>query len=339
MFNFHKDLKMLMIVAGGLYVILVFFVAILPADDLSYVKPLPTAEPLSNLERKGLNIYISEGCVACHTQQVRNIEMDKMWGKRPSIPSDYFYDKQRLGVWRQSPSLLGSERTGPDLTNIGTRQPSQAWHLLHLYNPRSVSPASVMPSYSWLFQARDTSKITEADVVLNVPKEFFDVPGKKIVAKPGALQLVAYLKSLKQAPMPGTKTVEFIQAKEDPLLDGAAEAKSNGLDGERLYMKTCAACHQKSGTGLPGAFPPLAGSPIVNDEDPTMMIQIILQGYDARSEYAVMTPFANQLSNEEIAAIATHERSSWGNSATAVTPEQVKKVRDYIESLGKGQLE
>ncbi|HET7361720.1 MAG TPA: cbb3-type cytochrome c oxidase subunit II [Salinimicrobium sp.] len=336
MFNFHKDLKMLMIVAGGLYLVLVIFAAIIPANELSYVEPLPTAAPLSDMERKGLDVFVSEGCVACHTQQVRNIEMDNMWGKRPSIPSDYYYDKQRMGIWRQSPSVLGSERTGPDLTNIGTRQPSQAWHLLHLYNPRSVSPASIMPSYPWMFEARDTSKITDTDVVLNVPEEFFNVPGKKVVAKPKALQLVAYLKSLKQAPMPGTETVEFIPASKVPdAIDGKAEGGSNGLDGKQLYISTCAACHQQAGTGLAGAFPPLAGSAIVTDKDPKLMIQIILQGYDARSEYAVMPPFAAQLSDEEIAAIATHERSSWGNDAPPITAEDVKKVREYVMELNK----
>ncbi|HET8839779.1 MAG TPA: cbb3-type cytochrome c oxidase subunit II [Flavobacteriaceae bacterium] len=170
MFNFHKDLKMLMIVAGGIYLVLVFFVSIVPANDLAYVEPLPTAEPLNDMERKGLEVYVAENCVACHTQQVRNIEMDKMWGDRPSIPSDFYYDKQRIDVWRQSPSLLGSERTGPDLTNIGKRQPSEAWHLLHLYNPRSVVDASIMPSYAWLFEEKDSTQITEDDVVLNVPK-------------------------------------------------------------------------------------------------------------------------------------------------------------------------
>lgn len=336
MFNFHKDLKMLMIVAVGLYLVLVIFVSIVPATELSYVEPLPTAEPMTEMERQGLDVYVAENCMACHTQQVRNIEMDNMWGERPSIPSDYYYDKQRLDIWRQSPSVLGSERTGPDLTNIGIRQPSETWQLLHLYNPRSVSPESVMPSYSWMFQAKDTTKITEDDVVLNLTKEFFNVPGKKIVAKPKALQLVAYLKSLKQAPMPGPQTVEFIPASKVPdIIDGKPKAGSSGLYGEKLYMTNCAACHQKAGTGLAGAFPPLVGSPIVNDKDPKLMIQIILQGYDARSEYAVMTAFANILSDEEIAAIATHERSSWGNDAPAVTAEEVKKIRAYVMQLNQ----
>lgn len=335
MFNFHKDHKMLVIVALGVFVLLSVLIAIVPASNLQYVEPLPTAEPLSEMERKGLSVYVSENCMACHTQQVRGIEMDNVWGDRPSIPSDYYYDKQRLGIWRQSPSVLGSERTGPDLTNIGKRQPGQAWHLLHLYNPRSVVDASIMPGYPWMFEAKDSTEITEEDVVVPVPEEFFDQPGQKIVAKLKVLQLVAYIQSLKQAAMPGNEAVGFIPALEKlNILEGNGNEKTS-LNGERLYVTNCAACHQKAGQGLTGAFPPLAGSSIVKDEDPELMIQIILQGYDARSDYGVMPPFADQLSDEEIAAIATHERSSWGNDAAPVSAEVVAKVRAYIMDLNQ----
>ena len=65
------------------------------------------------------------------------------------------------------------------------------------------------------------------------------------------------------------------------------------------------------------------------------MIQIILQGYDARPDYAVMVGFADQLTDEEIAAIANHERSSWGNNAPPITAEQVAKIRSYTLSLNQ----
>lgn len=97
-------------------------------------------------------------------------------------------------------------------------------------------------------------------------------------------------------------------------------------------MQTCAACHQENGKGLAGAFPPLAGSAIVNDEDYELFIQIILQGYDARSEYGQMPAFADQLTDGEIAAIANHERSSWGNSASPVTADQVKQLREFVNN-------
>jgi cytochrome c oxidase cbb3-type subunit 2 len=79
--------------------------------------------------------------------------------------------------------------------------------------------------------------------------------------------------------------------------------------------------------GFPGAFPPLAGSPIVTDENAETMIRIILEGYDARPEYATMQPFGDLLTDEEIAAIVNFERSHWGNNAPPVTPDDVKKLR------------
>lgn len=86
--------------------------------------------------------------------------------------------------------------------------------------------------------------------------------------------------------------------------------------------------------GWPG-HSPLAGSKIVNDDNPELMVQIILQGYDAREEYAVMVGFADQLTDEEIVAIANHERTSWGNNARLITVEEVAKIRTYTLSLNQ----
>lgn len=332
MFNFHKNHKTLVIAAFSGFVVLSFIVAVFPAYKMQGVQPLPDQLIMTEIEREGLHIYIREGCVACHTQQVRNIEMDKVWGNRPSIPSDYYYSKERMDTWRQSPSLLGSERTGPDLTNIGTRQPSIDWHLLHLYNPRTVISESVMPSYPWLFEVVDSSAIKEEDLVVNLPDAFSTPPGTSVIAKEEALQLVSYLKSLKQMELPDGRSEKFI-----PALREKAQTKptnSEGeiytLNGENLYKQTCAVCHQNNGKGVTGAFPPLAGSKIVNNSDPEMLIKIILQGYDARKEYATMQAFAEQLNDAEIAAIVNHERTSWGNNASEVTEEDVKKIRDYV---------
>lgn len=332
MFDFHKNHKLLVLASFIGFVTLSFIVAVFPAFQMQDVEPLPEQADLTGDEREGLHVYIGQGCVACHTQQVRNIEMDNVWGDRPSIPSDYYYSKERMDVWRQSPSLLGSERTGPDLTNIGARQSSPDWHLLHLYNPRSVVGASVMPSYPWLFEVVDSSSVKEGDVVVNLPEAFALPSGATVIAKEEAMQLVAYLQSLKQTELPDGRTEEFIPALKKIQTEGMdGGAKSAGPDGANLYKQVCAVCHQDNGKGVSGAFPPLAGSPIVNNDDPEMMIKIILQGYDARSEYAVMQPFADQLSDAEIAAIATHERSSWGNDVPEVKEEDVKKIRDFIE--------
>ncbi|HET8735061.1 MAG TPA: cbb3-type cytochrome c oxidase subunit II [Pricia sp.] len=332
MFDFHKNHKILVLASFVGFLVLSLIVAVFPAYQMQEVQPLPNQGKMSVDEREGLHVYIREGCVACHTQQVRNIEMDNVWGDRPSIPSDYYYSKQRMGTWRQSPSLLGSERTGPDLTNIGRRQPSLDWHLLHLYNPRSVVGESVMPSYPWLFEVVDSSSVSDDDTVVNLPEAFGSPSGTTVIAKQEALQLVAYLQSLKQTELPEGQEEKFIPALRRIQTEGMdGEGKSSALNGENLYKQTCAVCHQDNGKGVTGAFPPLAGSPIVNNDDPGMMIKIILQGYDARSEYASMQAFANQLSDAEIAAIANHERTSWGNNAPTVTEEEVKEIRDFIE--------
>lgn len=333
MINFDTNHKALVTTLFLVFVILSIGVSIVPAYQMQDNEPLPEADPLTPRQRAGLKTYIGEGCVACHSQQVRNIEMDDMWGSRPSIPSDYYYSKQRLDVWRQSPSLLGSERTGPDLTNIGKRQPSLEWHLLHLYNPRSVVESSIMPAYPWLFEEKAVP--AEDDVVINVPEEFFKDPNKKIVATEKALELVAYLQSLKQTDLE-VNPVKFIPSKKLKVGDSeTASGKKPKIDGAALYANSCASCHQAEGQGLKGAFPPLAGSSIVNDKDPELLIQIILMGYDARPEYAIMPAFADQLTDEEIAAVANHERSSWGNKASEITAEQVQKIRESVKAINQ----
>lgn len=327
MFNFHKSHRNLVLTSFVVFVSLSTLIALVPAHEMENTQALPSMKPLTVLEQKGLQVYVAENCVACHTQQVRSIEMDKMWGERPSLASDYVYSKVRLDVWRQSPSLLGSERTGPDLTDVGNRQAAMEWHLLHLYNPRIVVGSSIMPSYPWLFEEKSPDNIGKQDKVLPVPDEFLKNKGMKVVASEKALQLIAYLRSLKQVPLPGT---EFIPAKVKEI-----QVNSNGPsalpDGKTLYMNTCAACHQSNGLGLAGAFPPLAGSEIVNDEDPRRFVSIILKGYDARSEFGVMPGFEQQLSNEEIASIVNFERSNWGNTAKPITPEKVQEIRDYLK--------
>ncbi|MEP0365957.1 MAG: cbb3-type cytochrome c oxidase subunit II [Cyclobacteriaceae bacterium] len=333
MFNFHNDHRSLVLLSLLGFIILSTGVAILPAYQMQEnTQPLPEMKPMTESELNGLKVFVREGCVACHTQQVRNIAMDETWGKRPSIPSDYYYSKKRLDLWRQSPSLLGSERTGPDLTSIGQRQPGATWHLLHLYNPRLVVQASIMPSYPWLFEEK--TKVSNDDEVIPVNAKN-KKKGVEIVAGQDALDLVAYLQSLKQANLKSEPPVKFIPSTKNEVAAEMSEQGSVLPDGQQLYMATCAACHQAAGTGLSGAFPPLAGSPVVNDPDPDLLVRIILQGYDARPEYAQMPAFSASLDDQEIAAIVNHERSSWGNSASEVTADQVKQIRYYLTQLNQ----
>ncbi|MFD2787436.1 cbb3-type cytochrome c oxidase subunit II [Hymenobacter rubripertinctus] len=331
----YKNHRLFVGTVFGVFVGLTLLIAVQPAAQIQANNaPLPTAEALTAEQQAGLRVFIGEGCVACHTQQVRNIDMDKAWGGRPGIPADYAW-RQRLDVWRATPSTLGSERTGPDLTEVGERQPSDLWHLLHLYQPRSVVAASIMPAFPWLFE--DSVAGTPAGLALNIPAAWRARGSQAtIVPTRRAQQLVAYLMSLKQAELPTGSEPAFL-ALSPPKAEPAAALGTPGVallpDGAALYTTHCQACHQANGEGLKGAFPPLKGSPVVNDKDATLMVNIILQGYNPRPEYGVMLPFADKLTDAEIAAIVSHERSAWGNTGAPVTADFVKQLRALVQPV------
>ncbi len=120
-------------------------------------------------------------------------------------------------------------------------------------------------------------------------------------------------------------------------------AAADGSSGERLYM-LCATCHQANGLGLPGTFPPLAASEYATAANPAAPIQVVLRGMTGALtvkgvEYnGFMPPYGTgaELDDEDVAAVLTYVRSSWGNSASPITPEQVAKERAAV--AGKGAI-
>lgn len=297
------------------FLALSFVVAVGPAIEVQAKYP-PTARQFTAEERRGLQVYLSEGCAACHTQQVRSGSVDAAWG-RPTRAQDYAHLKP-LAWWQGTPSTPGSARTGPDLSDIGTRQPSVEWQLIHLYNPRAVSPGSIMPAFPWLFEELEQPPANAR--VVAVPRAFRKGNGSRtIVARREALDLVAYLASLRQPAARGASTP-------------AKASEPSSSEGAELYVTHCAACHQADGEGVAGTFPPLRGDPVVNDADPTRHIEVVLRGMRGKEiggvEYPVaMPPFADLLSDAQVAALVNHERGSWGNRGSPVTVEQVAQVR------------
>ena len=240
--EFFDNHKKLFRTALGLFVGLTIIVAILPAlRNQDNNAPLPNSVPLSKEAFSGKQSFIANGCVACHTQQVRNVDMDKVWGNRPGIAADYA-GIRRTDFWRNTATLMGTERTGPDLTNIGTRQSSMAWNLLHLFQPRAVVGKSIMPAYPWLFQIKDSVEKGEVEVI--IPDEFRKGIHGKVIASKEAIQLVTYLQSLKQTPLPdGKPAMEFLykNAKKTTIANGDT---ANLPDGNSLYSNNCQSCHQ-----------------------------------------------------------------------------------------------
>ncbi len=175
---------------------LVFFPDLQLKDMQAYVDDT-TGEvnpaPISGLAQIGRNVYMQQGCTYCHTQQVRggdyNADLERGWGSRRSHPLDYIYD---------DPQLLGTMRTGPDLANIGVRQPSVEWHYLHLYNPEITSPGSIMPPYPFLFEKHEIVG-ERSDEALPLEGEWAPEEGYEILPNDDARALVAYLLSLDQS--------------------------------------------------------------------------------------------------------------------------------------------
>ncbi|MEQ9398899.1 MAG: cytochrome-c oxidase, cbb3-type subunit II [Longimicrobiales bacterium] len=110
--------------------------------------------PYTPLEVAGRDIYVREGCYLCHSQMIRPMRAEILRYGEWTRAAEYQYDR---------PFLLGSRRLGPDLQRVGGKYPD-AWHYEHMRDPRSTSPASVMPPYAWLLR----DKIDPADVAASV---------------------------------------------------------------------------------------------------------------------------------------------------------------------------
>src|SRR5437762_888482 len=207
--------------------------ALNPQTDEEGTDAYPT--PKSGMADRGRQIYAANGCIYCHSQQIRpdydSADIDRVrdagpspgpkWAERRSAPRDYIFDR---------PVVLGQERMGPDVANIGKAAPteeekpaaspspnptglppaySEAWHHRHLYSPRSMSPDnrdSNMPAYKFLYEKHPISGERSADA-LQLEGRDAPPPGWEVVPTYEAKCLVAYLMSLDQShPLKEVKT-------------------------------------------------------------------------------------------------------------------------------------
>jgi len=121
-------------------------------------------------------------------------------------------------------------------------------------------------------------------------------------------------------------------------LTSALHAEDPALErGKTVYMQVCFACHQPTGLGLPGMFPPLASSDWVAAKKPDRLIRMVLHGFAGpfmlngapfKSPAPIMPPQGAALSDEQVADVLTYVRNSFGNAASTVSPAEVKAVRE-----------
>jgi cytochrome c oxidase cbb3-type subunit I/II len=127
-------LALIVILIGGLIEIIPTYIV------KSNIPTLTSVKPYTPLEVQGRDMYIREGCNTCHSQMVRPFRSETERYGEYSKAGEYIYDH---------PFLWGSKRTGPDLHRVGGKYP-HLWHFLHMNEPTSMSPGSLMPPYPWL---------------------------------------------------------------------------------------------------------------------------------------------------------------------------------------------
>jgi cytochrome c oxidase cbb3-type subunit 2 len=185
-----------------------------PFLALGHMQPLPDEDTggyyfppsTSGLAVAGQKVYAANGCIYCHSQQVRlaplSTDVAKGLGLRHTVARDYL---------RAQPAFLGTMRTGPDLTNIGVRQPDANWHHRHLYEPRTVTAWSIMPSFRFLYRMQLIQGQPSDDAVVGLTGPHAPPAGFEVVPTDDAKALAAYLLSLKrnyplpESPLPPAK--------------------------------------------------------------------------------------------------------------------------------------
>lgn len=234
------------IVFGSLFILIavVSVVIILPYADTSKTIPSDLFRTRTAMEEKGRALYISNGCVYCHTQSIRSVD----WGlgaERIAQAGDYLKDY---------PILLGSQRTGPDLSQEGGEHPDD-WHQAHFTNPRYTRPLSIMPPFKFLEQdnldilIRYTQSLGLKNADLRMERQTLWKKRAVDAYNAGVNENVAWIhenvpKGWREVPTPYP----------------ASEASL--ARGEKIYQDFCFGCHGPVGDGMGPAQPYLNPPPL-----------------------------------------------------------------------------
>lgn len=229
------------LIAGlfGSFAVSCFALVLAPQAQLGGLQPRFTEEDgkisdVYPIDQKGIalqgrQIYAQEGCVYCHTQQVRDPQMGldiaRGWGTRRTVARDYLFD---------TPPFLGTARIGPDLANVGSpnwrdeakgspapEKRDAQWHLLHLYSPNVIVRDTNHPPYRYLFNKRKISGQRSGNALHLPAGEVSE--GMEVVPTAAAEALVGYLLSLdRTAELPEAKPLAPTGAASAPTAQPAA---------------------------------------------------------------------------------------------------------------------
>jgi cbb3-type cytochrome c oxidase subunit II len=222
----------------------VLVVVALPFYHTSQTQPSKIFRNRTAAEQAGREIYMANGCVYCHSQYIRSLD----WGvgaHRIAKAGDYVADK---------PILLGSQRTGPDLSQEGGEHPDD-WHVAHFINPRYTSPASIMPAFEYLGE-RKIELLTEYVQSLGMEAADGRVARQKYWKKQA---IEAYRKGPEE-------NVQWLHSHVPEgwrnLANPYPTTEAGLARGHRIYQQFCIGCHGPIGDGMGPAQPYLDPPPL-----------------------------------------------------------------------------
>ena len=234
------------IIAGSLLILaaVVLVVVILPYANTNKTIPSDLFRTRTALEQKGRDVYVSNGCVYCHTQSIRAID----WGlgaERIAQAGDYHQDL---------PILLGSQRTGPDLSQQGGEHPDD-WHVAHFVNPRYTRPLSIMPPFAF-FNPKELKGMIA----------YVQSLGLKHADRRMARQKRWKQESIQAYEAGVEENVKWLHEmvpqgwRDIPTPYAATEASL--ARGEKIYQDFCLGCHGPVGDGMGPAQPYIYPPPL-----------------------------------------------------------------------------
>jgi len=218
---------------GGLIIFwaCVITMVFMPVAMMRSQAPSPIWRPMTATEQAGLKLYVGNGCSYCHTQFVRTLDWD-VGAERIAQSGDYDHIE---------PAIMGTERTGPDLSQEGGEHPDD-WHVAHFTNPRFTSPLSVMPS--WEFLGADNIRALVAYVQFEGMKDADYRVARQNYWKAEAT--AAYNQGV-------NANVEWLHAHVPETwrnMPNPYPATEAGLErGKKMFQQFCVGCHGPIGDG------------------------------------------------------------------------------------------
>jgi len=229
-----------------IFLTIIFVTAILPATTFQPEATVQGAYVYTAQEAHGREVYLREGCVYCHSQFTRY--QDREPSGEMVEAGDYV---------NQTPHLLGTERTGPDLSNIGGKYPD-AWHWAHHMQPRAVKPGSVMPSFSYLSH-KDMTDLIAYLQTLGRERELLARRGVKAEGASG--HDAAWEKEpITWIEAPQEMRDQWARIAHNVDVNNSAVANS----GRGIFMQNCAVCHGVTGRGNGPVSDAIAGKKPAN---------------------------------------------------------------------------